>query len=369
MTLTLSCLENKQAAGGLAVTRSAAVLILAHDEAGVIETTVQSIALAQLPGDTLYVIADNCSDDTAKLAAEAGACVLERHGGSRMGKGAALKWFVNQHNDLLEHRDLLVILDADNLVAPEFLRDVKTSYQGDGVMQCLVQPFGYQGSPLSTLIALSEIHEQKTVDAIRVSFGWPVRLRGTGMVMPPRILKIVADMIDTEVEDIAMSLLFTARGIPVQRNMQICVQDPKPRESVLASRQRARWFRGQWNAFWFYRREVGTLIKRGPAGWSLLSNLFLKPRWLADMILSILALAVLPFSWWLTVLLMAKVLFDLACLTWTIFASENRNEYLKAILHIPGFILMWMRGFLLAFQKSPGCGHANEAKARPLPCW
>ena len=352
MTLTLSCLENKQAADGLAVTRSAAVLILAHDEAGVIRTTVQSVTSALLPGDILYVIADNCSDDTARLAAEAGACVMERQGGSSMGKGAALKWFVNQHNDLLERHDRLVILDADNLVSPEFLQEIKASYQGDGVMQCLVQPVGYHGSPLSTLIALSEIHEQKTVDAIRVSFGWPVRLRGTGMVMSPRLLSIVSDMIDTEVEDIAMSLLFTARGIPVHRNMQVCVQDPKPRESVLASRQRARWFRGQWNAFWLYRREVGTLIKRGPAGWSLLSNLFLKPRWLADMILSILALAALLFSWWLAALLMAKVLFDLACLIWTIFTSKNRNEYLKAILHFPGFIMMWLRGFLLAFQKS-----------------
>jgi cellulose synthase/poly-beta-1,6-N-acetylglucosamine synthase-like glycosyltransferase len=352
MTLTLSCLENKQAAGGLAVAQSAAVLILAHDEAGVIETTVQSIALAQNPEDILYVVADNCSDDTAKLAAAAGACVLERRSRSPDGKGAALKWFAIQHSDLLERHDLVVILDADNLVAPDFLRDVKAAYPGDGVMQCLVQPVGYHGSPLSTLIALSEIHEQKTVDAIRVSFGWPVRLRGTGMVMPPRILKIVAGMIDTEVEDIAMSLLFTARGIPVQRNTRICVQDPKPRESVLASRQRARWFRGQWNAFWLYRREVGTLIKRGPAGWSLLSNLFLKPRWLADMILLLLALAALQVSWLLAAPLLAKALFDLVCLIWTIFASENRNEYLKAILHIPGFILMWMRGFLLAFQKS-----------------
>ena len=311
MTNTLHKMENSPALQSPEAEKSAAVVILAHDEAGVIETTVQSVVLAQAPGDALYVIADNCSDDTAMIAAQAGACVLERQGESITGKGAALKWFVMQKGDLLERYDLVVILDADNHVAPEFLREIKGAYQSDGVMQCLVQPVGYHGSPLSTLIALSEIHEQKTVDAIRVNFGWPVRLRGTGMVMSPRLLSIVSDMIDTEVEDIALSLLFAARGIPVYRNTQICIKDPKPRESVLASRQRARWFRGQWAAFWLYRREVMILITRGPAGWSLLSNLFLKPRWLADMILLVLALAAFQFSWLLAVLFLAKALFDL----------------------------------------------------------
>ena len=166
----------------------------------------------------------------------------------------------------------MVILDADNHVARIPAGHQEAAYPSEGVMQCLVQPVAYHGSSLSTLIALSEIHEQMTMDGIRARFGWPVRLRGTGMVMTPGMLKIVADMIDTEVEDIALSLLYGARDIHVQRNMQVCVYDPKPRESVLASRQRARWFRGQWVAFWHYRREVLVLVKRGLPGWSLLAH-------------------------------------------------------------------------------------------------
>jgi cellulose synthase/poly-beta-1,6-N-acetylglucosamine synthase-like glycosyltransferase len=260
---------------------------------------------------------------------------------------------VDQAGDLLEHYDLVVILDADNYLPPGFLREAKADYQDEGVMQCLVHPVGYQGSPLSTLIALSEIHEQKTIDGIRAFFCWPVRLRGTGMVMTPAMLKFVANMIDTEVEDIALSLLFSARGIHVKKNMQVCVYDPKPRESVLASRQRARWFRGQWVAFWHYRQDVLVLIKRGIPGWSLLSSLFLKPRWLLDLIFLLLAFACAWFSWLLAAVLFARVLFDLVCLGWTIFSSEDPKGYLKAVLHVPAFIFMWVRSFLLAFQKSP----------------
>jgi cellulose synthase/poly-beta-1,6-N-acetylglucosamine synthase-like glycosyltransferase len=353
MTATITRVEGRLAIASLEVAKSVAVLILAHDEASVIESAVRSVCSVLDPQDAVYVIADNCRDATADRAALAGAYVRERLSGGPDGKGAALKWFVDQAGELLERYDLAVILDADNQVPPGFMRDIKATYQGEGIMQCFVQPVGYQGSPLSTLIALSEIHEQKTIDDIRSRFGWSVRLRGTGMVMTPGLLKVVANLIDTEVEDIALSLLYGGRGIRVQRNVQICVYDPKPRESTLASRQRARWFRGQWVALWHYRREVLVLVGRGLSGWSLLSSLFLKPRWLMDLILLLLALASARISWLLTALFLARVLFDLACLGWTILSSEDRKGFLKAILHVPAFIFMWVRSFLLAFHKSP----------------
>jgi cellulose synthase/poly-beta-1,6-N-acetylglucosamine synthase-like glycosyltransferase len=333
--------------------RSTAVVILANNESGIIGATVQSVVSVKTSHDIVYVIADHCQDATAQHALEAGAVVLEHRDGAQAGKGAALKWFVEHESFLLDRHDLVVILDADNHVYPDFFKDIKTDYRDKCVMQCLVQPVGYAGSHLSTLIALSELNEQKTMDGIRDRFGLPVRLRGTGMVMPPSILMKVIDSIDTDVEDIALSLLFSSRRIPVQRNLRICVFDPKPRESVLASRQRARWFRGQWVAFWRYRREVLTLIQRGPAGWSLLSSLFLKPRWLLDSLLLCTAFIALRFTWPISILLFAKVLFDLGCLAWTIFSSEDRDEFLKAILHTPGFVFMWVRGIALSFRKSP----------------
>ena len=353
MTITLNRIESSLAFTSLEVAKSAVVLILAHNEAFVIESAVRSVRRVLDPQDAVYVIADNCQDSTADHAAGAGAFVGERLTGGPDGKGAALKWFVDQAGDLLEHYDLVVILDADNQVPPGFLRDIKAGYRGEGVMQCFVQPAGYQDSPLSTLIALSEVHEQKFNDSIRAYFGWPVRLRGTGMVMTPGLLKIAANMIDTEVEDIVLSLLFVSRGIRIQRNERICVYDPKPCESVLASRQRARWFRGQWVAFWHYRREVLVLLKHGPSGWFLLSSLFLKPRWLVDLMLLLLAVILIQYSWYLAVPFLIKILLDLAFLGWTILSSKDRTIFLKAILHVPSFIIMWMRSILLAFKKSP----------------
>jgi cellulose synthase/poly-beta-1,6-N-acetylglucosamine synthase-like glycosyltransferase len=353
MTLISNMVETRFAIDRLEIAKSAAVIILAHNEASVIELTIQSILRVLDPQDVVYIIADNCSDSTASRAVRAGAVVWERLTDCPDGKGTALKWFVDQAGDLLEHFDLIVILDADNQVPQGFLREIKAGYQGEGLMQCFVQPIGYQESSLSTLIALSEIHEQKTIDGIRTRFGWSVRLRGTGMVMTHRLLKMAAKMIETEVEDIVLTLLFVSHGIRIQRNERISVYDPKPCESKLASQQRARWFRGQWVAFWQCRREVTMLLKQGPSGWFLLSSLFLKPRWLINLILLLLALSLAQYSRILAALFLASVLFDIVCLGWTILLSTERKRFIQAILHVPAFIIMWIRSFLLAFKKSP----------------
>jgi cellulose synthase/poly-beta-1,6-N-acetylglucosamine synthase-like glycosyltransferase len=328
-------------------------IILAHNEASVISDTVRTAREGQKVSDSIYVVADHCTDGTAETAVGAGAIVLERKDGDLTGKGAALKWFIEKVGGSLSQYDIVVILDADSYVLVEFWENIKVDYPGKGVMQCQVQPIGYQGEPLSTLIALSEIHEQKTLDALRVRFGWPVRLRGTGMVMTPTILEQASGDIDTEVEDIALSLIFTARRVPIYRNARICIYDPKPRESLPASQQRARWFRGQWAAFWHYRREVIRLLARGPAGWSLLDALFMRPLWLLDSVMLTVGLFLIPFCWVLAAFILARVIFDLVCLFWTVLKSDERREFLRAILHALGFIKMWLRSLLLAFQRSP----------------
>ncbi len=330
-----------------------AVLIVAHNEASVIEPLVLSVKNALSSHDRVYVIADNCTDDTARLAAGAGAAVRSRSTGGPDGKGAALQWFINQERTALEEFNLLAILDADSQIPSDFIDKAKAAFVGDAVIQCYLQPVSYGGSPISTLSALSEILEQKTFDRIRSRLGWPIRLRGTGMLIPPAILIKVSDRIQTEVEDIALSLLFASAGIPIKQTDRISVYDPKPLEPASASKQRARWFRGQWVAFWHYRAEVVKLLARGPAGWSLFGSLFLKPRWLLDFITLLLAILFYFYSPIVSAVLGSIVAFDILCLVYTIACLEDKKTFLKAILHFPAFIVMWLRGFVLAFQKSP----------------
>ena len=333
-------------------TRRLAFIILAHNEAAVIERAVDSIRQTLSPCDALYLVADHCSDDTAIRACNAGAEVFTRGCEPFNGKGAALAWFVDHYRERLLTYAALVILDADDRISADFSQLLRARLSdSEEVIQCFIQPADYERTPLGTLIALSELLEQSVHERIRSMLGWPIRLRGTGMAISPGALLQVGDQLQTEVEDIALSLLFASRGIKSTRLDTAIVYDPKPEGSLAASRQRARWFRGQWIALWHYRHDVLRIIAQGPPGWSLLGALFGKPRWLIFVIKIILAL--LCSHWpWLAALLWAAVSIDLLTLAIGIGMLKEKRMFLKAIFHFPTFVFMWLRSFFLAAQRS-----------------
>jgi cellulose synthase/poly-beta-1,6-N-acetylglucosamine synthase-like glycosyltransferase len=101
------------------------VLIPAHNESASIGSTIQSIACQQLPADEVLVIADNCTDRTAAVAAEHGAHVFVTHDNTGKKAGAlnqALAEFLPGLND----NDLVLIMDADSRIAPDFIAIAST---------------------------------------------------------------------------------------------------------------------------------------------------------------------------------------------------------------------------------------------------
>ena len=71
-------------------TQRLAVIVPAHNESAGIVPTLEDIKPQLKPGDRLIVVADNCTDDTAAVAASAGAEVIPRNDLTQIGKGYAL---------------------------------------------------------------------------------------------------------------------------------------------------------------------------------------------------------------------------------------------------------------------------------------
>ena len=78
-----------------------ALIISAHNEEAVIANMVESLKKLDYPKEyyDIYVIADNCTDNTAAIAKEAGAIVYKRFDEANKTKGHALNWFINQKID------------------------------------------------------------------------------------------------------------------------------------------------------------------------------------------------------------------------------------------------------------------------------
>jgi hypothetical protein len=206
-----------------------ALLMLAHIEFGVIEDTINNSLEALSSKDNLFVVADHCTDDTELKSRNAGAMVLIRDGGAPDSKGAALSWFVQERGDSLGEFSRIVILDSDSMVVPEFIIHIKKNIvAGNELMQTFVYPLFDKKSPVSTLTALSELHDQHISDKIRTKLGWTVRLRGTGMVISPNLLiELNTEQLNTQVEGIALSLIFASKGIRIKRHNTAVLFDPK----------------------------------------------------------------------------------------------------------------------------------------------
>src|SRR5262245_47223717 len=74
------------------------VLVPAHDEELVIAECLDSLMAFDYPQDMrrVIVIADNCADETANIAASKGAIVYARSDMSQRGKGYALDWAMHR---------------------------------------------------------------------------------------------------------------------------------------------------------------------------------------------------------------------------------------------------------------------------------
>ena len=86
--------KNEKSAHEYEPSKSFACIVAAHNEQKVIANVVDSLLQQHYPKQLfdIYVIADNCSDNTAQIAAEHGAIVCERANATQRGKGYALEW-------------------------------------------------------------------------------------------------------------------------------------------------------------------------------------------------------------------------------------------------------------------------------------
>lgn len=105
-------------------------LVPAHNEQASITLTVAALRAQTVPPDRILVVADNCTDDTVEMAQLAGAEVMETVGNVSKKAGAlnqALDWI----SPSLRGDDLILIQDADSILAPDFIERAIANLDAD----------------------------------------------------------------------------------------------------------------------------------------------------------------------------------------------------------------------------------------------
>lgn len=223
-----------------------AVLICARNEAAVLPKLLESLRAQDYPGVLdLYVAADNCTDDTARLARKGGATVFERHDLVHVGKGYALNFLLHRIWAEGKHYDGYILFDADNLARPDFVRRL------DGVFspECPVVA-GYRNTKnyrgwVAAGQGLCFIREVRFLNCPRTLLGFSGNVTGTGFLVSEEILRTAGGWPwHCLCEDLEFSTVQMIAG----RRIAYCPQaeyfDEQPATLSQSVRQRLRWCKG-----------------------------------------------------------------------------------------------------------------------------
>ena len=224
--------------------RRIAVLVPAHNESTGVLPTIADIKAQICAGDRLLVVADNCSDDTATVAAAAGADVIERNEPDRKGKGYALAWGI-RHLDQ-DPPDIVIIVDADCRLPDNAISKLAaTCAVTNRPVQSLNTMIMQDESPLDTRVNEFAWRVKNYVRPRGLSnLGLPCQLMGTGMAFPWALIRTANLASGSIVEDLKLGLELAEAGhSPVFCPLAGVVSDFPFTVAGLQS-QRLRWEQG-----------------------------------------------------------------------------------------------------------------------------
>lgn len=331
------------------------VLIPAHNEEFGIGETVKTVLAQLTSADRLIVVADNCSDDTAAIARNLGATVLERHNLEQRGKGYALDFgvkFIADHPP-----DVVVLVDADCLPSPGALEHIsqlsaaqKRPVQAIYLVEQPPQPSGKDAISMLAF-AVKNLVRPSGLDRL----GMPCLLTGTGMAFPWEIIHHAPLATGNIVEDMKLGLDLAIAGSPPLFCSTAQVVGVLPQKAQAAKSQRTRWEHGHLQTL---LTQVPPLLKAAVQQLrldllALALDLLVPPLsllvmlWLAAMMVAIGA-ALLGASWVPTIILSVNgVLITIAILSgWAKYCRADLPA--ARLLAIPLYVL-WKIPLYLAF--------------------
>ncbi len=239
-------------------------IIPAHNEEAVIGNLIESLKNQNYNKELydIYVIADNCTDNTAKVAKEAGAIVYKRFDETKKTKGYALNWFLQQKIKENAPYDAFFIFDADNIVHPDFIKNMnKKLCQGEEVVQGYRDIKNPTDSWITAGYALFYWTMHRFYHLARYNLGLSPLLNGTGFMVKFDIIKPQGWDTITLTEDIEFSLKRIIKGKRLGWATDAICYDEQPAEFKQSWSQRSRWTVGHIQCMKEYTKSLAIAAK------------------------------------------------------------------------------------------------------------
>ena len=243
-----------------------AVIVAAHNESAVIAPLIKNLLSLKYPRELydVYVIADNCHDNTAEIAEKAGAIVCVRVDNEKKSKGFALEWMFERIFEMEKSGkvyDAVVIFDADNLVHPNFLIEMNNRLmKGDKIIQGFLDAKNPYDTWVSGTFAIAFWVIDHVSHLAKTNIGLSAVLGGTGMCITVDVLKKNGWRATCLTEDMEFTMKSLAEGLKTTWAHDAVVYDEKPLTFKQSWTQRKRWAQGQFDVA---HRFIPKLIVEG----------------------------------------------------------------------------------------------------------
>ncbi|RZT00743.1 glycosyltransferase family 2 protein [Cuneatibacter caecimuris] len=227
-----------------------AVIISARNESAVIGGLLQSINSQKYPKELLdvYVVADNCTDNTAEIAAENGATVFERFNRVQVGKGYALNYIFHKIDEDkgIRYYDAYMVFDADNVLDENYVYEMNKVFDdGYPVITSYRNSKNYDSNWISAGYALWFLRESRYLNGARMQCGSSCAISGTGFMVDSQIIeKNQGWKHHLLTEDIEFSVDNIIQGNVIGYCEKAVLYDEQPVRFKESWNQRLRWAKG-----------------------------------------------------------------------------------------------------------------------------
>lgn len=219
------------------------IIVPAHNEEKIIESTLQYLLQKVDPNDIL-VVADNCSDKTAEIVRGNNIEVLQRVNSELRGKGYTLAYAVRYLNK--NPPDVLIFIDADCRIKKGSITQLASiSFHEKCPVQCVNTMTLGRNSSMKYHIAAFAFYLKNFIRPLGLTkLGVPCLLTGTGMAIPWDVAQKVDFATGDIVEDMQVGIQMVRKDHHTLFYREVVVESSFPEDERALQTQRTRWEHG-----------------------------------------------------------------------------------------------------------------------------
>lgn len=251
-----------------------AVMVAARNESAVIADLIASIRVQDYPQELIdiFVVADNCTDNTAEVAREAGvSAVWTRFNDKLIGKGYALAHcydcIMEEHGD--KNYEAFFVFDADNVLDVDYFKEMNATYDnGAKASTSYRNSKNYDSNWISAGYAVWFLREAKFLNQARLTLNTSCAISGTGFFISAEVLAKHGGwkwhLLTEDIEFSAHSIIEADR---ISYTPTAVFYDEQPITFRDSWNQRFRWAKGFYQVFLGYSGRLVKGLGKNPKGY------------------------------------------------------------------------------------------------------